>query len=105
MPFEMSRMKQKVEAGAKFVITQPVIRKDPYVDQLMDLHLPVVVEAWMSENIELLYKSVRKEKDQRAEGYDPLENLQNLHDAYPESCVYLSMLRFKQAWQPILSRR
>jgi len=35
----------------------------------------VVVEAWMSVNIDLLYKSVGKDKDKKAEIYDPLENL------------------------------
>jgi methylenetetrahydrofolate reductase (NADPH) len=104
MPFEMNRMKQKIEAGAKFVITQPVIGKDPYVDQLKDFNRPVVIEAWMSKNIDLLYKSVRKEKDDRAEGYNPQKNLRTLHDVYPESCVYLSMLSFKQAWKPLLPK-
>lgn len=66
MPSEVNRKKQKVEAeaGAKLVITQPVLGKDLNVDQLKDLHIPVVIEAWMSRNIDLLYKSVRKEKDQ-----------------------------------------
>jgi hypothetical protein len=58
----------------------------------------------MSKNIELLYKSVRKEKDDKVEGYDPVENLKILHEAFPESCIYLSMLSFKQDWKEILPR-
>jgi len=104
IPFETDRLRQKINAGAKFVITQPVIGKDPNVDLLKDLDIPIVIEAWMSKNIDLLYKSVRKQKDERAEGYDPFENLKILHDVYPENCVYLSMLSFKQEWKTILPR-
>jgi hypothetical protein len=104
IPFETNRLKEKIDAGAKFVITQPVIGKDPNVDLLKEFSVPVIVEAWMSANVDLLYKSVRKEKDERAEGYDPVKNLAVLHDAYPESCVYLSMLSFKQDWKTLLPR-
>lgn len=104
MPFELSRMKQKIEAGAKYAITQPIIGKDENVDKLKDLSINFVVEAWLSNNIDLLYKSVGKEKDEKTEKYDPLENLKTLHEIYPECCVYLSMLSFKQDWKDILPR-
>ncbi|MGD8256000.1 MAG: methylenetetrahydrofolate reductase [Desulfobacterales bacterium] len=104
MPFELNRMKQKIDAGAKYVVTQPIIGNDENVDKLKDSNIAVVVEAWMSNNIDLLYKSVGKEKDEKAEKYDPLENLKALHASYPECCVYLSMLSFKQDWQEILPR-
>ncbi|MGD2270245.1 MAG: methylenetetrahydrofolate reductase [Desulfobacterales bacterium] len=104
MPFESDRLKQKIEAGAKFVITQPVIGKDPRVNSIFDFGLPVVIEAWMSKNVDLLYKSVRKQKDAGDAGYDPVTNLQLLHEAYPENCVYLSMLSFKQDWKSILPK-
>ena len=104
MPFELNRMKQKIDAGARYSVTQPIIGKDETVDKLKDLNIAVVVEAWMSNNIDLLYKSVGKEKDETAEKYDPIENLKALHEFYPECCVYLSMLSFKQDWQKILPR-
>jgi len=104
MPFETDRLRQKIDAGAKFVITQPVIGKDPNVDLLEDFDIPIVIEAWMSKNIDLLYQSVRKKKEEVAEVYDPIENLKTLHDAYPENCVYLSLLSFKQDWKTILPR-
>lgn len=104
MPFETNRLKQKIDAGAKFVITQPVIEKDPNVDLLEAFDISVVVEAWMSKNLDLLYKSVRKEKDEKAVGYDPFKNLQILHDAYPENCIYLSILSFKEDWETRLPR-
>jgi methylenetetrahydrofolate reductase (NADPH) len=104
MPFESDRLRQKIDAGAKFVITQPVLGRDPNVDLLEGFNIPVVIEAWMSEKVDLLLKSVRREKDERAEGYDPLKNLRILHQAYPKNCVYLSMLSFKQDWKGILPR-
>jgi methylenetetrahydrofolate reductase (NADPH) len=104
MAFELNRMKQKIEAGAKYVVTQPILGKDENVDRLKDFNIAVVVEAWMSNNIDLLYKSVGKEKDEKAKRYNPIENLKVLHESYPECCVYLSMLSFKQDWRKILPK-
>jgi methylenetetrahydrofolate reductase (NADPH) len=102
--FETDRLRQKLEAGAEFIVTQPVIGKDPNVDLLADFSIPVVIEAWMSKKVDLLYRSVRKEKEERAQGYDPVDNLRVLHDAYPERTIYLSMLSFSQDWKRILPR-
>jgi 5,10-methylenetetrahydrofolate reductase len=104
LPFELNRMKQKIDAGAKYAVTQPIVGKDENVDRLKDFNIAVVVEAWMSNNIDLLYKSVGKEKDEKAEGYNPFDNLKVLHESYPDCCLYLSMLNFKQDWQEILPR-
>lgn len=102
MPFELKRMQQKIDAGAEFAVTQPVIGQDDNVDRLNDFNMTVIVEAWMSKNIDLLYKSVGKEKDEKADAYDPVENLKALHESYPGCCVYLSMLSFKQDWGTVL---
>ena len=102
--FEMKRMEQKIDAGAKFAITQPIISKDRSIDELRLLNITVVIEAWMSKNIDLLYRSVGKENDEMAENYDPIDNLKALHEFYPECCVYLSMLSFKQDWHEILPK-
>jgi methylenetetrahydrofolate reductase (NADPH) len=104
MPFELNRMKQKIDAGARYAVTQPIIARDENVDGLVALNIDVVVEAWMSKNIDLLYRSVGKETDENTQNYDPLENLKALHEAYPACCVYLSMLSFKQDWREILPR-
>ena len=104
MPFELDRMKQKIDAGAKYAVTQPIIGKDEHVDRLKDFNIAVVVEAWMSKNIDLLYRSVGKKKDEKAEEYDPFENLKVLHEFYPKCSVYLSMLSFKLDWKEILPR-
>ena len=104
VPLELNRMKQKVDAGARFAVTQPIIGKDENVDRLKDFNIAVVVEAWMSKNIDLLYRSVGKNKDEKAKNYDPIENLKALHAFYPQCSVYLSMLSFKQDWQEILPK-
>ncbi len=101
---EYNRLEQKIAAGAKYVVTQPIVGNNENVAPLEMLDIPVVVEAWMSRNIELLYKSVGKEIDENARTFDPVENLKTLHGLYPESCVYLSMLGFKLNWQDILPR-
>jgi len=64
--------------------------------------LPIVIEAWMSKKLELLFRSVRKTGAEKSIEYDPVSNLQTLHEAYPDSCIYLSMLGFKKQWRPIL---
>ncbi len=102
--FEMDRLKNKIDAGAKFVVTQPVIGKDPNVDEIMRFDVDVVIEAWMSRNVDLLFKSVKGRRDEKAEGYNGMENLRVLHAAYPKSCVYLSMLPFKRDWPEMLPR-
>jgi methylenetetrahydrofolate reductase (NADPH) len=102
LPFESDRLDRKIEAGAKFVVTQPVIGKDPVVDVLKSRGVPLVVEAWMSRNVKLLFKSVRRPLDERAADYDPAANLEALHAAYPGCPLYLSMLGFKQSWRTLL---
>ena len=104
MPFESDRLKLKVEAGARFVITQPVIGRDENVGTLFRHDIPVVVEAWMSRNIDLFLKSIRSPNPPDTDDFDPLDNLQTLHAVYPQSPIYLSMLGFRQSWQQVLPR-
>ena len=104
MPFESNRLNLKIEAGARFIITQPVIGQDKNVDLIFQHNIPVVVEAWMSKNIDLFLKSIRSPNQPVTADFDPIRNLQTLHTAYPQSCIYLSMLGFKQSWQNVLPR-
>ena len=104
MPFELDRAQQKMEAGAQFIVTQPVIGRNEHIDSLDIICENVVVEAWMSTNIDLFYKSVGQENIAQAEHYDPLANLSQLHKVYPQRCIYLSMLSFKQDWSKLLPR-
>jgi methylenetetrahydrofolate reductase (NADPH) len=102
--FETEKLRRKIEAGAKFVITQPVIGRDSNVEPLKQFDIPVVIEAWMSKNVALLLKSVRSQEPENVAAYDPVSNLKTLHELYPDNCVYLSMLGFKQDWRVVLPR-
>ena len=102
MPFELNRMKLKIDAGARYAVTQPIIGKDKSVEMLKDLDIAIVVEAWMSKNIDLLYRSVGKGELEASKSYDPVENLKTLHEHYPENTVYLSMLSFNHDWLKML---
>lgn len=104
MPIELDRARKKLEAGADFFITQPLLGRNEDVDHLRDICADVVIEAWMSEKIELFYKSVGKMTPDDGDSYDPLNNLRELHQAYPDSCVYLSMTPFDQDWTELLPR-
>jgi len=99
---ELERMRQKISAGAAYAVTQPIIGRNTGVDELLSLDIPVVVEAWMSKNIDLFNKSIGRQNIDKVGDYDPVANLKSLHDHYPESCVYLSMLSFKQHWNQLL---
>ena len=117
---ETAKLEKKIAAGAKFVITQPVIGKDPAIGRLLGasglgIHGPasgptsggpvaVIVEAWMSCKTELLVKSVKGENVRVPFPYDPMGNLEGLHRAYPGIPVYLSMLDFSVEWERLLPR-
>jgi methylenetetrahydrofolate reductase (NADPH) len=104
MPFELDRASEKMEAGAQFLITQPVIGRDEHVDSLRTICKNVVVEAWMSTRIDLFYKSVGRVSLGGTERYDPMQNLAELHEAYPDTPVYLAMLNLEQELQEVLPR-
>jgi methylenetetrahydrofolate reductase (NADPH) len=102
--FEMPHFEKKVEAGARFVITQPLICHEPLVDDLRKFNVFVVVEAWMSPNIKLFYKSIGKEEEEYSTPFDPLKNLEELHSAYPDDCAYLALLDFNKDLRSYLPR-
>jgi hypothetical protein len=79
-----------------------VIERDPKVLALKSSGLPLVVEAWMSVNIELLLKSVKAHERIEIGEYDPVKNLRILRDAFPEEKVYLSLLNSKSDWREAL---
>ena len=100
---EFEKMKRKVEAGAKYIITQPVIEKHELVDELMKTHeMPVIVEAWMSKKLHLLSDAVGYEIPEDTP-YDPIDNLKTLHANYPSSGVYLALLGFKTQYPQLSS--
>jgi methylenetetrahydrofolate reductase (NADPH) len=97
---ELEKMRHKVEAGAEFIITQPVIGRDARVLALKEFGLPVIIDAWMSKKLHLLSECVGYEIPEDTP-YDPIDNLKQLQAHYPESGFYLALLGFKTQY-PLL---
>ncbi|HAU36951.1 MAG TPA: hypothetical protein DCX07_04465 [Phycisphaerales bacterium] len=97
---EVEKMHRKVDAGAEFITTQPVIESHPAVESLWQFGLPVVIECWMSKKIHLLSECVGYEIPEDTP-YDPVANLQTLMAKYPKCGFYLAILGFKTQF-PIL---
>ncbi len=91
---ELEKMRRKVDAGASFVITQPIIGRDERLDALAPFGLPVVLDAWMSKKLHLLSECVGHEIPEGTP-YDPMENLRELRRSYPDCGFYLAILGFK----------
>lgn len=91
---ELEKMRMKVDAGADFITTQPVLGEHPAVEALQGFGLPIVMGCWMSKRLYLLSECVGYEIPQDAV-YDGLENLRALTGRYPGCGFYLTMLGFK----------
>lgn len=93
---EFAKLQRKLNAGATFIITQPIIEKNAIVDELLEKYpdIHVIVEAWMSKKLYLLSDAVGYEIPQDTL-FDPIETLKMLHKVYPACGVYLSLLGFK----------
>jgi len=93
---EFEKMMKKIDSGAEFVITQPIIDKNLIVDKLIStIDIPVMVEAWMSKKLHLLSDCVGYDIPEDTE-YDPLETLGTLQSNYPSGGVYLAMMNYKR---------
>jgi len=101
---ERVKLARKKSAGARFLIAQPVMGEDFIITSLMDEDIPLVLEAWMSPRIELFFKSVKSPLPMNLDNFDPVKNLETLHEVYPRSCVYLSMLHSLSDWRAVLPR-
>jgi hypothetical protein len=99
---ERRKLERKREAGARFIVTQPVLGRDTRVERIVGESLPVIVEAWMSTKIELFMKSVKGRVEADLSRYDPAENLAELHRSYDGCSVYLSLLDFNAEWGRLL---
>jgi len=94
---ERKKLERKFDAGAEFIITQPVIKQNDNIDWLKTLNVPVVVEAWMSKRIDLVAECVGYELPQEEiQSYDGIENLKQLRKNYPDFGVYFAFLGMKK---------
>ncbi|BAK48225.1 MAG: methylenetetrahydrofolate reductase [Lachnospiraceae bacterium] len=96
---EFAKLKRKVEAGAEYIITQPILGRNPLVDRVMREYpdLPVVIECWMSKKVYLL-SEVIGETIPEDTVYDGYEKLLELQKEYPDSGNYLAMMGFKKTY-------
>lgn len=100
---EMEKLRRKIEAGARFVITQPVLDAEADLSALLAAGPAVWVGAWMSKRVDLLVRCVGLGQTDPA-AYDPVANLARLHDRFASSGIYLAQLPFKRDWCPLLTR-
>ncbi len=100
---EREKLHRKLQAGARFVITQPVIAADSLVEGLRIEGVPVFVGAWMSRRIDPLCECVGVKKPEPSD-YDPVSNLSRIHDRFTDWGIYLSQLGFKRPWENLLTR-
>ncbi|MBM3311231.1 MAG: hypothetical protein FJY80_06965 [Candidatus Aminicenantes bacterium] len=98
---EIEKMKRKADAGASFIITQPIIGRDDRLAGLEPFGLPVTLDAWMSKKLHLLSECVGHEIPEGTP-YDPMENLRELRRNYPDYGLYLAILGFKTQY-PLLN--
>ena len=93
---EFEKLERKLDAGASFVITQPITERNALVDRVLSEHpqLPVIIEAWMSKKLYLLSDVVGYPIPEDT-AYDPIGTLNQLQENYPNCGFYLSLLGFK----------
>jgi len=99
---EMEKMRRKVDAGAAYVTTQPIIESHETLEQLETFGIPIVIECWMSRKLHLLAECVGYEIPEDTP-YDPMANLRTLMARYPHCEFYLALLGFKTQF-PLLEQ-
>ncbi len=97
---EMEKIARKIDAGAEYIITQPIIGRSEPAEKLATFGLPVTVGAWMSKRIDLLSECIGYELAP-ADRFDPMASLAELLGIYPDYGIYVSMLNFKRQWEPM----
>ncbi|MCA1809514.1 MAG: methylenetetrahydrofolate reductase [Kiritimatiellia bacterium] len=98
---ELEKMRKKLEAGAGFICTQPIIGRDERLEALRPFGVPVIIDAWMSKKLHLLSECVGYTIPEDTP-YDPMANLAALRSNYPEWGLYLALLGYKTQF-PLLN--
>ena len=93
---EREKLQRKKDAGAEFVISQPVIRHNQNIDWLRTVGMPVIIEAWMTKRIDLVAECVGYELPPEENDYDPLANYEALRSTYPDFGIYFAFLGMKK---------
>jgi methylenetetrahydrofolate reductase (NADPH) len=98
---EFGKLAKKLDAGASFVITQPVIGRNPVIERLRaNLPVPLIIEAWMSRKIELLTDCIGYDPGFR-DVFEPVDELRRIRETYPDCGAYLALLDFKTQFQEL----
>ncbi|MBN2200822.1 methylenetetrahydrofolate reductase [bacterium] len=102
---EMEKLERKHQAGAGFIITQPVSMKGESDARIVEANrnldammkyadqngMQVILEAWMSKKLaHLMPECVGV--DIRFGDFDPWANLRDMHARYPDRKCYFSMI-------------
>jgi methylenetetrahydrofolate reductase (NADPH) len=91
---EDEKLNRKIEAGARFIITQPALGRNERVLALRRYGVPVMVGVWMSKKLDLLEKCIGNPLGFSGV-YDPIENMRQVLAACPDCGIYLSVLGYK----------
>ena len=102
---EFAKLEKKIAAGAKYVITQPIVGRNELVDRVLREYpdLPVVVECWMSKKLYLLADIMEKDIPEDFP-YDPMAELEELQNIYPDCSNYLALIGYKTQY-PVIEEK
>jgi methylenetetrahydrofolate reductase (NADPH) len=92
-PYELAKLDRKIAAGAEFIVTQPILTEDSFLDELRSRGLPIFIEAWMSRNVTLLSDCIGY--DIPGEAFDPIMQLRKLEERHADCGIYLALMSFK----------
>ncbi len=94
---EREKLHRKIDAGAEYIVTQPIIKQSENIDWLKTMSIPIIVGAWMSKRIDLVAECIGYDlPKEEKQSYDGIENLKCLRKNYPDFGVYLSFLGMKK---------
>ncbi len=99
---ELDKLRRKIDAGARFIITQPVMENQAQVQALSEYGLPVWIGAWMSKRIDIFYQCIGRDPGAGSMAFEPYKTLKRIRTIYPAFGLYLSMISFKQEWCSLL---